>query len=217
MCHLNVLKFCCCRQWLHGSWLSENVWKMFSSHRCNGGYPSAAWDFWTTQGLVSGGLYDSNIGEFQLVAQTLSAPLRLSQFFGFPSLGPQVAAPTVFRHASITWTAAAPPVRVRRETHRSASTNVRLDTRQPTRRTSIMVRNAKKSHQEKVVFLSTKYIPADGTNWDWPALPTGSDVVTLNHDLTFGENEWYALPPYGLIKRNRSTTTNILTFTSFEV
>ncbi|XP_067116152.1 cathepsin B [Osmerus mordax] len=29
---------------------------------CNGGYPSAAWDFWTTEGLVSGGLYDSHMG-----------------------------------------------------------------------------------------------------------------------------------------------------------
>ncbi|NP_001281168.1 cathepsin B isoform X2 [Cynoglossus semilaevis] len=29
---------------------------------CNGGYPSAAWEFWTTDGLVSGGLYDSHIG-----------------------------------------------------------------------------------------------------------------------------------------------------------
>ncbi|XP_052352469.1 cathepsin B-like isoform X3 [Oncorhynchus keta] len=29
---------------------------------CNGGYPSAAWDFWTTEGLVTGGLYDSNVG-----------------------------------------------------------------------------------------------------------------------------------------------------------
>lgn len=29
---------------------------------CNGGYPSAAWDFWTKEGLVSGGLYDSHIG-----------------------------------------------------------------------------------------------------------------------------------------------------------
>ncbi|XP_076155775.1 cathepsin B [Alosa pseudoharengus] len=29
---------------------------------CNGGYPSAAWDFWTTEGLVSGGLYNSHIG-----------------------------------------------------------------------------------------------------------------------------------------------------------
>jgi len=32
-------------------------------HRCNGGYPAAAWDFWTNEGLVSGGLYDSHIGE----------------------------------------------------------------------------------------------------------------------------------------------------------
>ncbi|XP_076012041.1 cathepsin B [Genypterus blacodes] len=29
---------------------------------CNGGYPSAAWNFWTKAGLVSGGLYDSNFG-----------------------------------------------------------------------------------------------------------------------------------------------------------
>ncbi|XP_061621889.1 cathepsin B [Phyllopteryx taeniolatus] len=29
---------------------------------CNGGYPSAAWDFWTKEGLVSGGLYNSHIG-----------------------------------------------------------------------------------------------------------------------------------------------------------
>nr|AGN52668.1 cathepsin B [Channa striata] len=29
---------------------------------CNGGYPSAAWDFWTNSGLVTGGLYDSHIG-----------------------------------------------------------------------------------------------------------------------------------------------------------
>lgn len=29
---------------------------------CNGGYPSAAWDFWTSEGLVSGGLYDSHVG-----------------------------------------------------------------------------------------------------------------------------------------------------------
>uniref|UniRef100_A0A8D2ZVY7 Cathepsin B n=1 Tax=Scophthalmus maximus TaxID=52904 RepID=A0A8D2ZVY7_SCOMX len=29
---------------------------------CNGGYPSSAWDFWTTDGLVSGGLYDSHVG-----------------------------------------------------------------------------------------------------------------------------------------------------------
>lgn len=29
---------------------------------CNGGYPSAAWNFWTEEGLVSGGLYDSHVG-----------------------------------------------------------------------------------------------------------------------------------------------------------
>uniref|UniRef100_A0A3Q3AY30 Cathepsin B n=1 Tax=Kryptolebias marmoratus TaxID=37003 RepID=A0A3Q3AY30_KRYMA len=29
---------------------------------CFGGYPSAAWDFWTSKGLVTGGLYGSNIG-----------------------------------------------------------------------------------------------------------------------------------------------------------
>lgn len=32
--------------------------------RCNGGYPSSAWKFWTDDGLVSGGLYDSHVGEF---------------------------------------------------------------------------------------------------------------------------------------------------------
>lgn len=32
--------------------------------RCNGGYPSAAWDFWTKEGLVSGGLFDSHVGEW---------------------------------------------------------------------------------------------------------------------------------------------------------
>lgn len=30
---------------------------------CNGGFPSGAWNFWTKQGLVSGGLYESHIGE----------------------------------------------------------------------------------------------------------------------------------------------------------
>uniref|UniRef100_A0A1A8SJW6 Cathepsin B n=1 Tax=Nothobranchius rachovii TaxID=451742 RepID=A0A1A8SJW6_9TELE len=29
---------------------------------CNGGYPTAAWDFWTKEGLVTGGLYNSHIG-----------------------------------------------------------------------------------------------------------------------------------------------------------
>ncbi|XP_038150559.1 cathepsin B [Cyprinodon tularosa] len=29
---------------------------------CNGGYPSQAWDFWTKEGLVTGGLYNSHIG-----------------------------------------------------------------------------------------------------------------------------------------------------------
>ncbi|XP_008402079.1 cathepsin B-like, partial [Poecilia reticulata] len=28
---------------------------------CNGGYPPNAWDFWTTNGLVTGGLYNSHI------------------------------------------------------------------------------------------------------------------------------------------------------------
>lgn len=51
---------------------------MFPLHRCNGGYPSAAWDFWTKEGLVSGGLYNSHIGEFQLVLQTLRGSALLS-------------------------------------------------------------------------------------------------------------------------------------------
>ncbi|XP_077096059.1 cathepsin B isoform X2 [Siphateles boraxobius] len=29
---------------------------------CNGGYPSAAWDYWSTEGLVTGGLYNSHVG-----------------------------------------------------------------------------------------------------------------------------------------------------------
>ncbi|NXL66987.1 CATB protein, partial [Chordeiles acutipennis] len=29
---------------------------------CNGGYPSGAWRYWTERGLVSGGLYDSHVG-----------------------------------------------------------------------------------------------------------------------------------------------------------
>ncbi|XP_053314628.1 cathepsin B [Spea bombifrons] len=29
---------------------------------CNGGYPSGAWQYWTEDGLVSGGLYDSHVG-----------------------------------------------------------------------------------------------------------------------------------------------------------
>lgn len=30
---------------------------------CNGGYPSGAWSFWTKKGLVSGGVYNSHVGE----------------------------------------------------------------------------------------------------------------------------------------------------------
>ncbi|KAM8952706.1 cathepsin B [Pelodytes ibericus] len=29
---------------------------------CNGGYPGGAWSYWTEDGLVSGGLYDSHVG-----------------------------------------------------------------------------------------------------------------------------------------------------------
>ncbi|KAG1972439.1 cathepsin B isoform 1 preproprotein [Pimephales promelas] len=29
---------------------------------CNGGYPSAAWQYWNTEGLVTGGLYNSHVG-----------------------------------------------------------------------------------------------------------------------------------------------------------
>lgn len=34
-----------------------------SPPRCNGGYPSGAWRYWTERGLVSGGLYDSHVGK----------------------------------------------------------------------------------------------------------------------------------------------------------
>lgn len=30
---------------------------------CNGGFPAGAWNFWTKHGLVSGGLYNSHVGE----------------------------------------------------------------------------------------------------------------------------------------------------------
>lgn len=33
------------------------------SCRCNGGYPTGAWQYWTEKGLVSGGLYDSHVGK----------------------------------------------------------------------------------------------------------------------------------------------------------
>ena len=32
--------------------------------RCSGGFLSPAWRFWTTKGLVSGGLYGSKVGEY---------------------------------------------------------------------------------------------------------------------------------------------------------
>uniref|UniRef100_A0A7M4E284 Cathepsin B n=1 Tax=Crocodylus porosus TaxID=8502 RepID=A0A7M4E284_CROPO len=32
---------------------------------CNGGYPTGAWQYWTEKGLVSGGLYDSHVGNRQ--------------------------------------------------------------------------------------------------------------------------------------------------------
>lgn len=34
-----------------------------SFSRCNGGYPSGAWRYWTEKGLVSGGLYNSHVGK----------------------------------------------------------------------------------------------------------------------------------------------------------
>uniref|UniRef100_A0A8B9QTA6 Cathepsin B n=1 Tax=Anas platyrhynchos TaxID=8839 RepID=A0A8B9QTA6_ANAPL len=42
---------------------AEDLLSISSSfHRCNGGYPSGAWRYWTERGLVSGGLYDSHVG-----------------------------------------------------------------------------------------------------------------------------------------------------------
>uniref|UniRef100_A0A9J7Z1A6 Cathepsin B n=1 Tax=Cyprinus carpio carpio TaxID=630221 RepID=A0A9J7Z1A6_CYPCA len=41
--------------------LPYNINSVFNL-RCNGGYPSAAWDFWSSDGLVTGGLYNSHIG-----------------------------------------------------------------------------------------------------------------------------------------------------------
>uniref|UniRef100_A0AAZ3Q110 Cathepsin B n=1 Tax=Oncorhynchus tshawytscha TaxID=74940 RepID=A0AAZ3Q110_ONCTS len=41
---------------------------------CMGGFPSAAWDYWAESGLVTGGLYGSNIGK-----QTYSVPPKEQQ------------------------------------------------------------------------------------------------------------------------------------------
>lgn len=30
---------------------------------CFGGYPAVAWQFWAKKGLVTGGLYNSNVGK----------------------------------------------------------------------------------------------------------------------------------------------------------
>ena len=43
---------------------------------CNGGFPSGAWNFWTKHGLVSGGLYNSHVGEC-----LPSAPIWLDGFY----------------------------------------------------------------------------------------------------------------------------------------
>lgn len=34
---------------------------------CNGGFPSAAWEYWVTNGIVSGGPYDSKEVVFRLI------------------------------------------------------------------------------------------------------------------------------------------------------
>lgn len=44
-----------------------NFFFFFCKFSCNGGYPSGAWKYWTEKGLVSGGLYDSHIGELSIV------------------------------------------------------------------------------------------------------------------------------------------------------
>lgn len=38
--------------------------------RCFGGYPSAAWEFWAKKGLVTGGLYDSKVGMFNITVNS---------------------------------------------------------------------------------------------------------------------------------------------------
>lgn len=69
--------------------------------RCNGGYPSAAWDFWTNEGLVSGGLYDSHIGEFsvQETDKEVTCVCVLSTLLT-QKLCLQVVVPTPSHHAS---------------------------------------------------------------------------------------------------------------------
>lgn len=35
---------------------------LFFIVRCNGGFPGAAWEYWVETGIVTGGLYNSNVG-----------------------------------------------------------------------------------------------------------------------------------------------------------
>lgn len=44
----------------------SSIFVLFCGCRCFGGYPSSAWEFWTKKGLVTGGLYGSNVGESEV-------------------------------------------------------------------------------------------------------------------------------------------------------
>lgn len=57
---------------------------------CFGGFPSAAWEFWTNKGLVTGGLFNSKVGEFL----TLRFMLFLLKPLSDPDHALQAADPT---------------------------------------------------------------------------------------------------------------------------
>lgn len=44
--------------------------------RCFGGYPSSAWEFWTKKGLVTGGLYGSEVGKCELERADMAVKVK---------------------------------------------------------------------------------------------------------------------------------------------
>lgn len=105
-------------------------------HRCNGGYPSAAWEFWTERGLVTGGLYNSHIGK-----RTLPHMVQVwSAFCYWPFCVPQAVDHTPLSPVSTTQMALVLLALGRVETRRTVTRNAKLATVSLTRRTSTLVR-----------------------------------------------------------------------------
>lgn len=76
--------------------------------RCFGGYPSSAWEFWTKTGLVTGGLYGSEVGKWNW-KWTRLLRLNLNSTHTW-----QAADPTASLPVSITWMEPVHPARGRR-------------------------------------------------------------------------------------------------------